>query len=396
MNKQLTLKALITASALVASIGVIQASETQVPPPVAEASDDTITIKVPNLKKAVEDVKIKVSGYAQAQYFYNDSKNNPHNANSGFAIRRAAISVKGEITDAWSAEVGFEIDSGNKGGKPGADVSTVFIEKAIVAYKTEAGKFTGGYQKPSFVMEEYSSSKNRHCIEQSVATTYFTNLANGSLAGRHGGIWWDGKVSDFKYGIAITNQYKEDINQDQNDGVAFYGNFAYTLKTDDAKFEFGINGVYNPGNDDAGASVDETKRVPGSVYGLEPYAKITIDGFQVIFDGLFADGESAVMRDIAWGANAIVAYRFENGIEPVARLAYLNVGNNANIDPSKVKNVPTDGSKDYDSAYGIYVGANFYANKYIKISAGYEYTRFNGGIKNEYANALRLQLQTTF
>lgn len=394
MNKQLTLKTLTTAAVLLAGIGAVQAAETQVPPSVTPASDDTITLKVPNLKKIVEDAGIKVSGYAQAQYFYTDSKSNPHNATSGFAIRRAAISVKGEITDAWSAEVGFEIDSGNKGGKLGDSSSTIFVDKAIIAYNTEAGKLTAGYQKPSFVMEEYSSSKTQLCIEQSVATVYFTNLANGSLAGRHGGIWWDGKVSDFKYGIALTNQYKEDINQDQNDGVAFYGNLAYTLKTDDAKFEFGINGVYNPGNDSANTRA--TKCVPGAVYGLEPYVKMTAGGFQAVLDGLFADGENAVMKDAAWGANATIAYRFENDIEPVVRFSYLDAGDNADIDPSKLKNVPTDGSKDYDSAQGIYVGANFYANKSIKISAGYEYTRFDGGVKDEYANAFRMQLQATF
>ena len=112
----------------------------------AAGADDELVIKLPDLKKKLDAAKIKVSGYAQAQYFYNDSKNNSANANSGFAIRRAAISVKGEISDAWSAEVGFEIDSGNKGGKLGADNSTIFVDKAIIAYKNAAGKLTAGYQ----------------------------------------------------------------------------------------------------------------------------------------------------------------------------------------------------------------------------------------------------------
>ncbi|MBQ8722664.1 MAG: hypothetical protein IJY80_00070 [Opitutales bacterium] len=248
MKKQLNLYSLTAAAMLVANVAVAETAGTQTTGvAAAKNSDDTMTVTLPNLKKVAEQAMIKISGYAQAQYFYNDSKNNSANANSGFAIRRAAISVKGEISDEWSAEVGFEIDSGNKGGKLGADSSTIFVDKAIIAYKSEPGKFTAGYQKPSFVMEEYSSSKTQLCIEQSVATVYFTNLANGSLAGRHGGVWWDGKISDIKYGFAITNQYKEDVNADQNDGVAFYGNVAYEWETDAARVEFGINGVYNPG-----------------------------------------------------------------------------------------------------------------------------------------------------
>ncbi|MBQ8722665.1 MAG: hypothetical protein IJY80_00075 [Opitutales bacterium] len=124
--------------------------------------------------------------------------------------------------------------------------------------------------------------------------------------------------------------------------------------------------------------------------------KISSGGFQAVFDGLFADGDSEVMTDSAWGLNATFAYKFDNNIEPVVRFSCLEVGDNQNIDPSKLKNVPTDGSKDYDSAQGIYVGANFYANKHIKISAGYEYTNFDGGQRDENANAFRLQLQATF
>lgn len=394
MNRKLTRQTLTAAAMLICGFAAAEAQDVSAKNVPADGADDELVIRLPDLKKKLDAAKIKVSGYAQAQYFYNDSKNNSANANSGFAIRRAAISVKGEISEAWSAEVGFEIDSGNKGGKLGADNSTIFVDKAIIAYKNAAGKLTAGYQKPSFVMEEYSSSKTQLCIEQSVATVYFTNLANGSLAGRHGGVWWDGKVSDFKYGFAITNQYKEDINGDQNDGVAFYGNAAYEFKFGDDKLEFGVNGVYNPGNDDE--TCRASKRVPGAVYGLEPYVKFSSGGFQAILDGLFADGDSEVMPDSAWGVNATFAYRFENNIEPVVRFSCLDVGDNRNIDPSKLKNIPTDGSKDYDSARGIYLGANFYANKHIKISAGYEYTNFDGGQRDEYASAFRLQLQATF
>ncbi len=339
---------------------------------------------------------VKVSGYAQAQYYLADSENNSGSTYSGFAIRRAAISVKGEIDENWTAEVGFEIDSGS-----GSKLDGAFVDKAIISYKSEYGKLTGGYQKPAFLMEEYSSSKTQLCIEQSVASRYFAKTKSGisQLAGRHGGVWWDGKIGDLKYTFAVANQYKEDFNSDNNDGVAFYGSLAYVIKnTDGLEAEFGVNGVYNPGNDskDETGAFTATKAPHGNVYGIEPYAKIKIDGFTGILDVIVADGdEDAEVRDAVWGVNATAAYRFETDIEPVVRLSYVDVGDNADLGPNMLQHTPA-GTKDHDSAFGAYVGANFYANKNIKVSAGYEYTKFDGGAKSEDANALRVQLQATF
>lgn len=354
-------------------------------------------IKIDLSKKA----SITVSVYAQAQYYFADSKNNANDTYSGFSIRRAAISVKGKIDENWSAEVGFEID----GGKNGDKLDGAFVDKAVIAYKTKAGKLTAGYQKTAFVMEEYSSSKTQLAIEQSIASRYFTQASPfKQLTGRHGGIWWDGEVkfdsnNALKYTAALTNQYKEDFNSDDNAGVAFYGNVAYALKTDDdLALEIGINAAINPGNDkkDDTGKFRADNAPHGLVYGFEPYAKITSGGFTGIFEGIFSDGDSdAGIKDSAWGLNATAAYRFESDIEPVVRLAYIDVGDNKNLKPDMLQNTPA-GTSDHDSALGVYLGANFYANKNIKISAGYEFTDFNGGEKSEYANALRLQLQAVF
>lgn len=45
---------------------------------------------------------------------------------------------------------------------------------------------------------------------------------------------------------------------------------------------------------------------------------------------------------------------------------------------------------------GAPTSANFYANRHIKVSAGYEYTKFEGGAKSEDANAFRVRLQSVF
>lgn len=380
---------LLSAAALLAPLAL---SAQQAPAGNGASAKEPEGIKLELSKKA----KITVSGYAQAQYYFADSKNNSGDAYSGFAIRRAAISAKGEIDENWSAEVGFEIDSGS-----GSKLDGAFVDKAIISYKSDYGKLTAGYQKPAFLMEEYSSSKTQLCIEQSIASRYFAKTSSGiaQLSGRHGGVWWDGKVSDFKYTVAVANQYKEDFSGDNNDGVAFYGTIAYELKSDDGiSAEIGVNGVYNPGNDstDEAGNFTATKAPHGNVYGIEPYLKVKADGFTGILNGLYADGdEDAGIDDAVWGINATAAYRFENDVEPVIRLSYIDVGDNQDLGPKMLQNTPS-GTSDHDTAFGVYVGANFYANKNIKISAGYEYTNFDGGAKSEDANAFRLQLQAVF
>lgn len=379
---------LISAAAFIAPLALnAQQAKNSVP---AKEADSGIKLELS--KKAT----VKVSGYAQAQYYFADSENNSGEAYSGFAIRRAAISVKGEIDERWSAEVGFEIDSGS-----GSKLDGAFVDKAIISHKNEYGKLTVGYQRPAFLMEEYSSSKTQLCIEQSVASRYFAKTKSGicQLAGRHGGVWWDGKTGDLKYTVAVTNQYKEDFNSDNNEGVAFYGSLAYVFKNfDGVETEFGVNGVYNPGNDscDETGAFTATKAPHGNVYGIEPYVKVKIDGFTGILDVIYADGnENAGVKDAVWGMNATAAYRFETDIEPVVRFAYVDVGDNADLGPNMLQNTPA-GTKDHDNAFGVYVGTNFYANKHIKISAGYEFTKFAGGNRAEDANAFRLQLQATF
>ena len=379
---------LISAAALLAPFAInAQAAASAVPENAKEANGVSF-----DAKKA----KITVSGYAQAQYIYADSKTNSGDAYSGFAIRRAAISAKGEIDENWSAEVGFEIDGNNKNDK----LNNAFVDKAIISYKTDFGKLTAGYQKTAFVMEEYTSSKTALCIEQSIASSWFGKMAGVSqLSGRHGGVWWDGKVEGVKYTLGVVNQYKEDFYADENRGVAFAGTLAYTIKADDGTaLELGVNGIYNSGNDskDESGNYVAEKAPHGAVWGVEPYAKLTVDGFTGIVDVLYGDGDKeAGVKDAAWGVNATAAYRFENDLEPVVRFSYVDTGDNKGLKPDLLKNVPK-GTSDHDSAWGAYIGANFYANKHIKVSAGYEYTKFEGGAKSEDANAFRVQLQAVF
>lgn len=348
--------------------------------------------------KVNDKATISVSGFVQAQYYWSDSSSNSGDADNGFDIRRASITAKGKIGDNWSAEVGFEIDSGNDGDA----LDDAFVDKAIISYTCDYGKLTAGYQKVSFILEEYSSSKTALTIEHGIASRYFEK-ADGfsSIVSRHGGVWWDGKIkfSDgknaIKYTIAVTNQYSEDMDSDENSGVALFGNLSYELKVEDINIELGLNVAYNPGNDNDDG---ESQRAPeGAVYGFEPYAKITCGNLSVLADVIYADGdEDAGIEDSAWGANVTVAYRIDD-IEPVIRFSYIDVGDNQNLGAKMLKNVPGDSEdSDQDSAFGIYIGANYYVNKSIKLSAGYEYTSFDGGKNDVDANSFRVQLQAVF
>lgn len=355
--------------------------------------------------KVNDKATISVSGFVQAQYYWSDSAKNSGDAYNGFAIRRASISAKGKIGDNWSAEVGFEIDSSNKGDT----LDDAFVDKAIISYTCDYGKLTAGYQKVSFILEEYSSSKTALTIEHGIASRYFEKTDGfSSIVSRHGGVWWDGKIkfddgkNAIKYTVAVTNQYSEDMNSEENSGVAFFGNISYEFKVEDINIELGLNAAYNPGNDDMGATrefeaSDETRAPHGPVYGFEPYAKITCGNLSVLADVIYADGdEDAEIEDSAWGANVTVAYRIDD-LEPVFRFSYIDVGDNENLGPGTLKNMPAgDDVGDQDSAFGIYVGANYYVNKSIKLSAGYEYTSFDGGKNDVDANSFRVQLQAVF
>ena len=130
---------------------------------------------------------------------------------------------------------------------------------------------------------------------------------------------------------------------------------------------------------------------------------MTAGGFTGILDVIYADGDEEKdaagnlrgPKDSVWGGNATIAYRFDNDLEPVVRLSYVDVGDNKDLGPNLLQNVPK-GTSDHDTAFGAYIGANYYVNKNIKVSAGYEYTTFDGGAKDEYANSFRLQLQAVF
>lgn len=78
MKKQLNLYSLTAAAMLIANVAVAETAGTQTTGVAAKNTDDTITVTLPNLKKTVEQAKIKIS----AGYEYTDFDGGQRNENA--------------------------------------------------------------------------------------------------------------------------------------------------------------------------------------------------------------------------------------------------------------------------------------------------------------------------
>lgn len=350
---------------------------------------NSITLSIENVPK----IDLKISGFAQVQYVTSHSSGGIEPSKSGFAIRRANIGVSAKIDENWSARIAYEFDSKSTGGS----VGNGFIDKALIEYKNDAGTLQLGCRKVNFMIEEYGSCLTALCMENSLGTSY---VLASTLAGRHLGAFWEGKVEDVAYGVALTNAVANDYDSRSNN-YAISANAGYTLNLkEDAKLLLALNTTFNYGND--GDRMGQNQNLPfpqtntSFTYGFEPYAKFTSGNFTAILDCFFIDGKRGLTR--TYGANATAAYKIDEKLEPVARISYVN-SHNRNLNASMVKNVSDSGTHAFAMSY--YFGANYYLNKHIKISAGYEYIHLfgrgvGGTLGSDDSGGLRLQLQAAF
>ena len=383
------------AGALVAAVPA-SAETLTIALPDAEAKDGALVLSGKNGKIA----EFKASAYAQVQYLYASSSGNGSD-NNGFTLRRTDIALSAKIDEVWSGAVAFEFDSKNSGGV----ADNGYIEYAYIGYTTDAGTLKVGQLKPHFLQEEITSCLKLPAIERSIATNYLSSTGADvrGLSAAHIGIFWDGKFSkNTLYGISLTNAVGQDYDARSNAlSVTAYAETAvdFDQKT---KAVFGLSGVVNFGND--GATPTEIangteKSTPltnaGTVYGIEPYVKISSGGLNVLLDGYYVNGNESSHVSDTLAAIGIVSYRFENGIEPVARIARLRAKTqDGGVRANYQANVPA--TAEHTNAVTYYAGANYYVNEHVKISAGYEYGRYFGAGKSEDSNALRAQFQVAF
>lgn len=384
----------IKALTLLAAAGTLfsihaQAQEASAEPAPAKAPK-SITITLPEMP---EDFDLKVSAFTQVQFAYSNANGAGAGSDeNGFSLRRTNIGVKAKMGKHWNAVVSYEIDSGTTGAWNYND----YLDKALIQYTCEAGKLSIGQQKNRFMVEEYTSALKLPAIERSVNSNYIAgNSTIKGLASYHIGVFWDGKLGDdLDYGISLTNATSRDYNKESND-LCLTGNLLYTLKLEgDAKLQLGLNGIVNF-SDDGVYGTNAVLANAGTVWGIEPFVRYTDGGLSVLLDTYCIDGDndSHIHRTLAAGAT--VAYRLENDFEPVVRATYLNAHTGAyGVKTSLQNHTPT--SAGLPNATSYYFGANYYVNKYVKISAGYEYVHTFGNGTHADSNCFRTQVQVAF
>ena len=360
-------------------------------PAVAE-DKHSITINLPKVNLP-EDVKVTLSAFMQVQYAYASANGyGAGSAEGGFSLRRTNIAAKASFGKAWNAVVSYEFDSGTTGGWSYND----YLDKALVQYSGEAGKLSIGQQKNRFMVEEYTSALKLPAIERSINSNYIAgNSGIKGLASYHIGVFWDGKLNDdLSYGLSVTNATSRDYHKESND-LCLTGNLGYDMKLDDkTKVFFGLNGIVNFSDDGVYGS-NTILANAGTVWGIEPYVRYTQGDLSVLLDSYYIDGDSDSQIKRTLAAAAIVAYRIDEHWEPVARATYLNAHTPAyGVKTSLQNHNPTSGGLPNATSY--YLGANYYLNKYVKISAGYEYVHTFGNGTHADSNCLRTQCQVSF
>lgn len=143
--------------------------------------------------------KLEVTGRLHFQFGYVDQENDVNSGDwSTFEVRRARIGVKGKLGNDISAGVEANV-------KPG-DVS---ISAATMTWgPSDAFELTAGFDKPMVSLEENTSSASILTVERS-------NVNNNIAAGYDStGVWASGEVAPFFYHVGVYNG--EDLDSSRN------------------------------------------------------------------------------------------------------------------------------------------------------------------------------------
>lgn len=363
-----------------------------------ESGGKKIVIELPEIP-VPEDVKIKISGFVQAQFVAASASGDASDQN-GFSIRRSNIGVSADVGEDWSAKIVYEVDSGSGGGDSYSD----YIDTAVISRNFDAGKLIVGHKKNHFMYEEYSSASKFLCIERSLNSNFVTgNSYVRGLSGYHIGVFWEGKLGkNFDYGASLTNAVARDYDAKSND-LAVTGNIGYTLNlTDDSKLYLGVNGTVNFGDDGTlpgqemytGTTTKTALSNAGIVYGVNPYIRYTCGGFTALADLFYINGDSDSKIHSLYGVNLTAAYLLECGLEPAVRFTYLNTDSGI-VGANTQNRVPATGGHNNATTY--FLGVNYYFNKHVKLATGYEYGHYFGkGAHADDSGAFRSMLQILF
>lgn len=342
------------------------------------------------------------SAYAQVQYINASADGSGKNRN-GFALRRTSITLAAKIDQHWDGRVSFEFDSKTSGGI----ADTGYIECAYVGYTNDFGSLKVGILKPHFLQEEITAAIALPAIERSIATNYLSSpSAEGprGLSAAHIGIYWDGNfaidsIAKIHYGTSLTNAVGQDYDARSNDlQITVYAESEFDFGKS-GKLTTGLSGVANYGDDGAlpgtRAGTASALTNAGTVFGIEPYLRYSNGGLNILLDSYYVNGDDASKISDTFAAIGIVSYRTEFNLEPVFRVARLAAKTkNAGVHSGYQSYVPA--SDEHSNAVTYYLGVNYYANKHVKLSAGYEYGRYFGTGDSDSSSAFRTQAQVAF
>lgn len=355
-------------------------------------------------KTASENFSFKLGGRVQLQYdTYNDSMNlvdHEGKTGSDLFFRRARIYLKGTIYDDWAYKIQFNlVDDGDKGG---------VAEDLYVRWKKyQWFNVTAGKHKEPFSLQELTSSKWVTTVERSAIDDFIGE-------GRSIGVSVSGASNFGGYALGVYDNGKFD----EDDGAQLWAvtgrAFLSPINTENSLLHVGVgfsardaddsSDFYNGGSitqgikkaDEVQVAVDDAKSQ--TLFNIEAAGKIgpvhasaeyhqrnteaanggedaSADGYYVQ-GGWFITGESRAYKKGVW--NKVKPNNKGLGAwEIFARAESIDLSDKG-IDPSNQNEV------------AIYtVGANWYPNDIIRVSANYVQSNWEHALASDGDNLVR-------
>ena len=355
--------------------------------PVVPAREDRFVAKAK--EKAVESITFsgRLHGQLDALSTSYDQAADPDDEVNLF-LRRIYLGAEASFADNLKATINANFANDAEG--------TAEIEKALITWSlSEFHTVSAGFTKVPMGYEETTSSSKIAAVERSVGTRYFTEQLD--LGARHTGLFLNGEYpGGFTFTLAATNPEANSVSASSStDKIALWGQVAWEGELAGGTLEAGLGAAripetLNPGRTD-------------TVYDL--YANWKKGDFNLLLEYLQGDidGEGRTGGD----ANPVAftflpSYRLNKNWELVARYSHVDADGGIGADISTVfRRAPENGSALFDDVTAYYLGGNWYIRgNTFKLSAGYEWARFEDNLTGSQGNAdvdgFRTRLQLLF
>lgn len=340
-------------------------------------------------EKAVQALTIQ--GRLQAQWDHlstsYDTAADPRNENQLF-LRRVQLGATAQLTGDVSGTFVAEFGNGAAGGGE--------VEKAVVDWQlSDFHRLTVGYQKAPFVQEETTSAARIPTVERAISTRYFTEQL--PLGNRYTGLFLAGAYpSGITFTLAATSADQGNVSgSSSSDHLALWAGLGWSGDLPAGKLDMGLSLAHSPGGrlrnqDDMGWNL---------------YANYRNGPFTLLAELIGARLENARpdqshARPLAFTLTPI--WKIDDRWELVARQARLDADGGIGADISTTfRGAPENGSALYDSVDTTYLGGNYYfRGNALKLSAGYEWARYNDNLTGQQGDAnvdgFRTRLQLLF